>query len=115
MRVGREQPIAVASQHAFFGVASLLFAVCAALTVLSCVSMPGALQLCSGASMPAAWMRLPGQSWLGAASCFLVMWDVMMVAMMLPALLPSLWRRGQVDASTLTLRLAGYFLVWSLV
>ena len=37
-----------------------------------------------------AWMRMPGQSWLGAAATFIGMWSVMMVAMMLPVLVPML-------------------------
>jgi predicted metal-binding membrane protein len=37
-----------------------------------------------------AWMRMPGQTWLGAAASFLGMWVVMIVAMMLrPRLLRS--------------------------
>jgi predicted metal-binding membrane protein len=39
-----------------------------------------------------AWMRMPGQTWPGAAASFLGMWVVMMVAMMLPSLVPMLWR-----------------------
>jgi predicted metal-binding membrane protein len=37
-------------------------------------------------TMPMAWMRMPGQTWPGAAASFLGMWVVMMVAMMLPSL-----------------------------
>jgi len=44
------------------------------------MTMPG------GWMMSMAWMRLPGQSWPGAAASFLGMWIVMMVAMMLPSL-----------------------------
>jgi hypothetical protein len=40
--------------------------------------MPG------GWTMSMAWMRMPGQTWPGAAASFLGMWVVMMVAMMLP-------------------------------
>jgi predicted metal-binding membrane protein len=36
--------------------------------------------------VPMAWMRMPGQTWPGAAASFLGMWVVMMVAMMLPSL-----------------------------
>ena len=46
--------------------------------------MPG------GWSMSMAWMRMPGQTWPGAAASFLAMWAVMMVAMMLPSLVPML-------------------------
>ena len=48
--------------------------------------MPG------GWTMSMAWMRMPGQTWLGAAASFLGMWVGMMVAMMLPSLVPVLWR-----------------------
>ena len=79
--------------------------------------MPG------GWTMSMAWMRMPGQTWLGAAASFLGMWVVMMVAMMLPSVVPSLWRyRQAVDGAGAT-RLGlltvlfggGYFLVWALV
>src|SRR5436853_348068 len=39
-------------------------------------------------------MPMPGQTWLPAAASFLGMWIVMMVAMMLPSLVPTLWRYG---------------------
>jgi predicted metal-binding membrane protein len=35
--------------------------------------------------MSMAWMRMPGQTWPGAAASFVGMWVVMMVAMMLPS------------------------------
>jgi predicted metal-binding membrane protein len=41
-------------------------------------------------------MRMPGQTWPGAATSFLCMWVVMMVAMMLPVLTPMLWRYREV-------------------
>jgi predicted metal-binding membrane protein len=37
-------------------------------------------------------MRMPGESAAAAASSFILMWGVMMVAMMLPSLTPTLWR-----------------------
>ncbi len=42
-----------------------------------------------------AWMPMCGQAWLGAGASFLGMWVVMKVAMMLPSLLPMLWRYRQ--------------------
>lgn len=43
--------------------------------------------------MPGAmWLRMPGQTWPGAALSFLAMWTAMMAAMMLPVLAPALWR-----------------------
>ena len=41
------------------------------------------------------WMRMPGQSWPGAALSFLGMWMVMMAAMMSPSFVPMLWRYRQ--------------------
>jgi predicted metal-binding membrane protein len=43
-----------------------------------------------------AWMRMPGQTWLGAAASFVGMWVVMMIAMMLPSIAPVLWTYRQV-------------------
>src|SRR2546428_3764491 len=57
----------------------------------------------------------------GAAGSFLCMWVVMMVAMMLPSLVPMLWRYRQAVGRTSETRLGwltalvgvGYFLVWT--
>ena len=63
--------------------------------------MPG------GWTMSMAWMRMPGQTWPGAAAGFLAMWAVMMVAMMLPSLMPVLLRHRR------PVRVAGgYYAVW---
>ena len=79
--------------------------------------MPG------GWTMSMAWMRMPGQSWPAAAAMFLGMWVVMMVAMMLPYLVPALWRYREAVAESGETRLgmrsvlvgAGYFFVWTLI
>jgi predicted metal-binding membrane protein len=71
--------------------------------------------------MSMMWMRMPGQTWPGAAMSFLGMWILMMVPMMLPSLAPSLWRyRQAVDSGgerrrcqVTALVVGGYFLVWS--
>src|SRR5215218_7533116 len=83
-----------ASQRAFLGVSALLFAASAAVTIVWCASMStmGGMPMPGGWTMSMAWMRMPGQAWLGAAASFLGMWVVMMVAMMLPSLVPMLWR-----------------------
>src|SRR6187431_2230208 len=83
-----------ASQRAFFSVAALLFVVSAAVTIIWCESMSGmgGMPMPGGWTMSMAWMRMPGQTWAGAAAAFLGMWVVMMVAMMLPALIPMLRR-----------------------
>jgi predicted metal-binding membrane protein len=77
--------------------------------------MPG------GWMMSMAWMRMPGQTWLGAATSFLAMWVVMMVAMMLPSLVPMLLRYRQAVGTAGTAHLggltalvgAGYFSIWA--
>src|SRR5256885_16635445 len=83
-----------ASRRNFLGIAALLFAGSAALTVVWCGSMAstGGMPMPGDWTMSMAWVRMPGQSWSGAAMCFLGMWGVMMVAMMLPSLVPMLWR-----------------------
>jgi predicted metal-binding membrane protein len=76
--------------------------------------------------MSMVWMRMPGQSWPGAAASFLGMWVAMMVTMMLPSLVPMLWRYRQAVERTggasgarlgwlITLVGTGYFLVWAAV
>jgi predicted metal-binding membrane protein len=112
-----------ATHHAFFGVSALLFAASAALTTLWCASMSamGEMPMPGGWTMAMAWMRMPGQTWPGAAASFLGMWVVMMVAMMLPSLVPMLWRYRQAVGRTGETRLGrltalvgvGYFFVWT--
>jgi len=76
------------------GVSGLFFVVSAAVTILWCASMSamGEMPMPGGWTMSMAWMRMPEQTWPGAAASFLGMWVVMMVAMMLPSLVPMLWR-----------------------
>jgi predicted metal-binding membrane protein len=112
-----------ASRRAFFGVSSLLFGASAAATMVWCASMSamGEMSMAGGWTMSMAWMRMPGQTWLGAAASFLGMWVVMMVAMMLPSLVPMLCRYRQAISGTSETRLgwltvlvgAGYFFVWT--
>ena len=111
-----------ASQGAFFAFSLLLFAATVGVTVILCESMAamGRMPMPGGWTMSMAWMRMPGQTWLGAAASFLGMWIVMMAAMMLPSLVLMLWRYRQAVDSTGETRLGlltaivgiGYFLVW---
>src|SRR5437667_4843048 len=91
-----------ASQQAFLGVSALIFAASAAATIVWCASMSamGEMPMPGGWRMSMAWMRMPGQTWPGAAASFLGMWVVMMVAMMLPSLVPMLWRYRQAVGRT---------------
>jgi predicted metal-binding membrane protein len=112
-----------ASQRAFFGVSALLFAASAAVTIVWCASMAamGEMPMPGGWAMLMAWMRMPGQTWPGAAASFLGMWGVMTVAMMLPSLVPMLWRYRQAVGRAGETRLGrltalagvGYFCVWT--
>jgi predicted metal-binding membrane protein len=112
-----------ASQQSFFGVSALLFAASAVVTIVWCGSMSamGEMPMPGGWTMSMAWMRMPGQTLPGAASSFLVMWVAMMAAMMLPSLVPMLWRYRQALGGTAETRPArltalvgvGYFSVWT--
>jgi predicted metal-binding membrane protein len=85
--------------------------------------MSGGMAMPGGWTMSMAWMRMPGQTWLGAAAAFMAMWIVMMVAMMLPSLASMLagYRRSLRGLPTTRLgsltAIAGaaYFLVWAAV
>jgi predicted metal-binding membrane protein len=81
-----------ASQGAFFSVSALLFAASAAVMIVWCASMAAMsdMPMPGGWTMSMAWMRMPGQTWPGTAATFLGIWVVMMVAMMLPSLVPML-------------------------
>ena len=68
------------------------------------IPMPG------GWTLSTVWTPMCGQSWWSAAVHFVGMWAVMMVAMMLPSLVPMLWRCHPALAA---LAGAGYFLVWT--
>jgi predicted metal-binding membrane protein len=121
----REMTSALREDQGFVSVAAVLFVISAAVTVLWCGSMaamPG-MDMPGGWTMSMAWMRMPGQSWGGAAGAFLGMWVVMMVAMMLPVIAPRLVRYRSamafVDAAqrrrmTFVVALA-YFGVWVLL
>jgi predicted metal-binding membrane protein len=112
-----------ASQRVFFGVSVLLFAATAAVTIVWSASMSAmsGMPMPGGWTMSMTWMRMPEQTWPGAAAAFLGMWIVMMVAMMLPSLVPMLWRYRQAVARTsdvplgwlTTLVGVGYFFVWT--
>ena len=112
-----------ASQRAFFGVSALLFAASSAVTIVWCGSMSamGEMPMPGGWTMSMAWMRMSGQTWPVTAASFLSMWIVMMVAMMLPSLVPMLRRYRQAVGSTGATRLdlltvlvgVGYFFVWT--
>jgi predicted metal-binding membrane protein len=114
-----------ASQRTFLVVSALLFVASAAVTMLWCTSMSAldAMPMPGGWTMSMAWMPMCGQAWPGALASFLGMWVVMMVAMMLPCLVPMLWRYreavGRTDGTRLGRLTAlvgvGYFFVWTVL
>src|ERR1700754_5175792 len=85
------------SRYWFFGACAALFLICSATTMAwhGPMSAMGHVPLCGGSVTAMTWMRMPDQTWLDAATSFLGMWAVMMLAMMFPALAPSLWRYRQ--------------------
>ena len=111
------------SRRSFAAVSAVVFAASATLTIAWSASMPAtcAMPMPGGWTMSMAWMRMPGQTWPGAAASFLGMWVVMMVAMMLPSLVPMLrryrqavGRAGDTRLDRLTALVGfGYFLVWT--
>lgn len=113
------------SRRIFLGAGLALFATSAAVTILRCTSLPAmeGMPMPDGGTMSMAWMRMPGQRWPAAAASFLGMWLPMMVAMMLPSVLPALWRyhqallRADVPRPGRLPLLAGlaYLAVWMLI
>jgi predicted metal-binding membrane protein len=81
----------------------------------------GEMPMPGGWTMSMAWMRIPGQTWASAATSFSGMWAVMMVAMMMPSLVPRLSRyrsavvrTGETRLGRLTILVGiGYFFVWA--
>src|SRR5262249_20279861 len=107
----------------FLCVSASLFVASAVVTIVSCsvMSAMNGMPMPDGWTMSMMWMRMPGQTWPGAAASFLGMWVVMMVAMMLPSLVPMVWRYCQAVGETGATRLGrltalvsvGYFFVWT--
>jgi predicted metal-binding membrane protein len=93
------------------------------ITVRGAAGMSGAMPMPGGWSMSMAWMAMGSQSALGRAAIFLAMWSVMMIAMMLPSVMPVVLlhrklmavraERGQVPSGSNVLLLVGYFAVWA--
>jgi predicted metal-binding membrane protein len=109
---------------AFFSIPAMLFAASTIVTVIWGMSMQamGGMPMPGGWTMSMTWMQMPGQTLADAAAAFLGMWIVMMAAMMMPSLMPMLWRYRQAIDGTAPTRAgrlttlvgAGYFFVWTL-
>ncbi len=118
-----EQAIAAAPDRAerwVRAVASGIFLVAVAYTLYAARGMSGGMLMPGGWTMPMMWMAMPGQSLVGASFAFLLMWQAMMIAMMLPSSWPTLELYSRVARHTgqrhpmLNTILAGvgYFTVW---
>jgi predicted metal-binding membrane protein len=101
-------------------VASCTFLLATAYTLYAAHGMPGGMEMPGGWTMPMMWMVMPGQSVAGSAVVFLLMWQAMMIAMMLPSSWPMLELYSRVARHTgqrqpmlnTILAGAGYFTVW---
>jgi predicted metal-binding membrane protein len=110
------------SIQSFHAGALIVFAIAVALTLSSARMMNGAMPMAGGWTMAMAWMRMPGQTWLGGAAMFAGMWLTMMVAMMLPSSLPMLllyrrviaFRGERHPAVLIWMMASAYFVVWTL-
>ena len=113
-----------ASSRAFLGACVLAFAASVAATIAWCNAMSAmdGMSMPGGWTMSMAWTPTPGRSWLGVSASFIAMWQPMMVAMMLPSLVPMLVRYRSAAGGSGGSRLgrltvlvaAGYFFVWFL-
>jgi predicted metal-binding membrane protein len=98
----------------------LVFALAAWGTEAMAGPMSTPMRMANGQMISMVWMHTPGDSWLATGAEFEEMWGVMMLAMMLPSMWPSirLFRRvalarDESEASWLSLVMVfGYFLVW---
>jgi predicted metal-binding membrane protein len=101
-------------------VATSVFLFAAAYTFYAARGMSGGMLMPGGWTMPMMWMVMPGQSRGGSALVFLLMWQAMMIAMMLPSSWPTLELYSRVARHTgqrhpmfnTVLAGAGYFTVW---
>lgn len=111
-----------ASRCTFLGLSALLFAASAAGTIVWCTSMPAMDRMPVPGEAAMSMAGLPGaeQPWPVAAASFLGMWVVMTPAMMLPSVVPTLWRYREAMDRTggagpgwlAALVGLGYFAVW---
>lgn len=118
----RAVPRRIRRGQGFLAVVTLLFLASAAATIAGGATMStmDGMPMPGGWTMSMVWLQLDGHSWPAAAVSFLGMWMAMMVAMMLPSLMPVLWRchqafgdNGVARPGRLTAAVAtGYFMAW---
>jgi len=116
-------PVSGPRQTGLLAVCALLVLASATATVYFCESMTGGMPMPGRWTMSMAWMAMPGQSLAASYLSFTLMWLVMMVAMMLPAVARNLSKYrlrvayfGGGRAASLTAVVAfGYFTVWAFI
>jgi predicted metal-binding membrane protein len=112
------------SRQMFLAASALLFVSSAVMTIAwgAPMSSMDEMPMPGDWSMSMTWMRMPGETWFGAAASFVGMWITMMTAMMLPSFMPMLWRYREAVSGSIHTSLAwlstvvgaGYFLIWTL-
>lgn len=113
-----------AARRRFFARAAGLFAASAAATIAGGAAMSGMAEtpMPGGWTLSMAWTPMCGDGASAGAAAFIGMWLVMMAAMMLPSLTPTLWRYrealrrgGAARPDRLAVVAAlGYFAMWLL-
>jgi len=112
--------VASSQSAEFIAVCVLAFVASVAATVYFCHSVCCDMKMPGGWTMSMMWMPMPGQTWFGSASTFLLMWLAMMVAMMLPSALPMflntrrlLAENGTTNSrASMSMMASGYFAIW---
>jgi predicted metal-binding membrane protein len=100
--------------------ATVIFVAAAGYTLHGVRSMGGGMTMPGGWTMPMMWMVMPGDNFWYTGGIFLLMWQAMMVAMMLPSTWPmlTLYHRVAVFREVAHASLgvlvvaAGYFSAW---
>ena len=114
----------LAPNAVLIGAAALLFAASTAATVRRYAYMAtmSGTPMAGHWTISAIWTPMCGQTWWHAAASFVCMWALMMPAMMLPALVPMLWRERAAWSGLSPFRCgllniltgAAYFAIWML-
>src|SRR5262245_53541729 len=103
--------VAIAPRAEFIAASVVAFVASVSATIYFCRSMCCEMEMPGGWTMSMMWTRMPGQTWAASATNFQLMWLAMMVAMMLPSVLPMFLntKRAPVPLSVVA---AGYFTIW---
>lgn len=95
----------------FITVCIIAFVAGGSATAYFCRSMCCDMKMPGGWTMSMMWMRMSGQTWASSATSFLLMWMAMMVAMMMPSVLPMFLKTRRQWTSHCYMA-SGYFAIW---